>query len=89
MFSLYSPYLHQVRVGSSLVLTCRALAPNLELVKDLQWLDPRGRHVTEDGRIYSEVSDVPSGETRYRRWQDLLRGSLVFMAHGVFALLGV
>ena len=40
----------QVRLGASLVLTCTAHASSLELVRDLEWRDPRGRPVPQDGR---------------------------------------
>jgi hypothetical protein len=41
-------------VGDNLVLTCRAVASTLELIRDLRWLDPAGQPLTEDGRLYSE-----------------------------------
>ena len=40
----------EVSTGRNLVLTCRAQVPNLELVRDLVWQDPRGQEVQQDSR---------------------------------------
>ena len=40
----------EIRAGKNLVLTCRAQVPNIELVKQLRWINPRGVN-------YSNISD--------------------------------
>jgi len=44
----------EIRAGKNLVLTCRAQVPNLELIKDLKWINPRGQEIPQDDRVYSE-----------------------------------
>jgi len=44
----------EIRAGKNLVLTCRAQVPNIELVKQLRWINPRGAEIPQDDRIYSE-----------------------------------
>jgi len=44
----------EVRRGKNLVLTCRAAAPNLQLIRDLRWFSPDGALIPQDERIYSE-----------------------------------
>jgi len=44
----------EIRAGKNLVLTCRAQVPNIELVKQLKWINPRGQDIPQDDRVYSE-----------------------------------
>jgi len=43
------------RSSKNLFLTCRAQVPNSELVKDMKWLDPEGKEISQDSRMYTEV----------------------------------
>ena len=40
----------EIRAGKNLVLTCRAQVPNIELVKHLKWINPRGEDIPQDDR---------------------------------------
>ena len=40
----------EIRAGKNLVLTCRAQVPNIELVKQLRWINPRGAEIPQDDR---------------------------------------
>ena len=40
----------EIRAGKNLVLTCRAQVPNIELVKHLKWINPRGQDIPQDDR---------------------------------------
>ena len=40
----------EIRAGKNLVLTCRAQVPNIELVKQLRWINPRGQDIPQDDR---------------------------------------
>ena len=40
----------EVSAGKNLVLTCRAQVPNLELMKDMKWIDPLGQDISQDNR---------------------------------------
>jgi len=44
----------EIRAGKNLVLTCRAQVPNIELIKHLRWINPRGQEIPQDDRVYSE-----------------------------------
>ena len=39
-----------IRANKNFVLYCRAQVPNSELVKDLKWIDPEGKEVSQDSR---------------------------------------
>ena len=39
-----------IRANKNFVLYCRAQVPNTELVKDLKWIDPEGKEVSQDSR---------------------------------------
>jgi len=47
--------IQEVSAGKNLVLTCRAQVPNLELMKDMKWIDPLGQDISQDNRVYSEA----------------------------------
>ena len=40
----------EIRAGKNLVLTCRAQVANIELVKHLKWINPRGQDIPQDDR---------------------------------------
>jgi len=44
----------EIRAGKNLVLTCRAQVPNIDLIKNLRWYNPRGQEIPQDDRVYSE-----------------------------------
>ena len=41
----------EIRAGKNLVLTCRAQVPNIELIKHLRWINPRGQEIPQDDRL--------------------------------------
>lgn len=44
----------EIKAGKNLVLTCRAQVSNIELIKHLRWINPRGQEIPQDYRVYSE-----------------------------------
>ena len=44
------------RSSMNLVLTCKVQVPNAELVKDIKWVDPEGKEISQDSRlVYSKL----------------------------------
>ena len=40
----------EIRAGKNVVLTCRSQVPNLDLIRDMKWIDPRGKEIEQDER---------------------------------------